>query len=263
MSGAIQRVAHRVVLDGLAFDALTEAEVVAHVRAAVERGAGGRIVTPNIDILRQVRDDLALRSIVEAADLIVADGAPLLWAAKLAGTPLPERVSGSNLIWSLSAGLALDGRSVYVLGGRPARLPGLACGAHRAAAVLADRFPGLRVAGYASPPFGFERNAVALTDVCQDVVEAKPDLVFVGLGFPKQEWLIGLLRGDLPFSWFLGCGAAVNFVAGDQTRAPGWMQGAGLEWTHRMAQEPRRLAARYLRHDVPYAARLLTSAAFN
>jgi N-acetylglucosaminyldiphosphoundecaprenol N-acetyl-beta-D-mannosaminyltransferase len=263
MSVAIQRVAHRVVLDGLAFDALTETEVVAQVRAAVERGAGGRIVTPNIDILRQVRDDLALRSIVEAADLIVADGAPLLWAAKLAGTPLPERVSGSNLIWSLSAGLALDGRSVYVLGGRPARLPGLACGAHRAAAVLADRFPGLRVAGYASPAFGFERNAVALTDVCRDVVEAKPDLVYVGLGFPKQEWLIGLLRADLPFSWFLGCGAAVNFVAGDRTRAPGWMQGAGLEWTHRMAQEPRRLARRYLRHDVPYAARLLALAAFN
>jgi N-acetylglucosaminyldiphosphoundecaprenol N-acetyl-beta-D-mannosaminyltransferase len=126
MSVEIQRVACRVVLDGLAFDALTEREVVAHVRAAVDRGAGGRIVTPNVDILRTVREDRALRSIVARADLVLADGAPLVWTARLAGTPLPERVSGSNLIWSLSEGLAQDGRSVYVLGGLPARRPGLA-----------------------------------------------------------------------------------------------------------------------------------------
>ena len=261
MSVGLQRVARRVVLDGLAFDALTEVQVVAHVRAAVERGMGGRIVTPNVDVLRQVRHDRALRSIVERADLVVADGAPLLWAARLAGAPLPERVSGSSLIWSLSAGLGLDGRSVYVLGGLPARRPGLAEGAHRAAVVLADAYPGLRIAGYASPPFGFERDSERLTAVCREVVEAKPDLVYVGLGFPKQEWLIGLLRGDLPFTWFLGCGVAVNFVAGDQARAPEWMQGAGLEWTHRLAHEPRRLAGRYLRHDAPYALRLLASAA--
>jgi N-acetylglucosaminyldiphosphoundecaprenol N-acetyl-beta-D-mannosaminyltransferase len=263
MSAEVARAARRVVLDGLVFDALTESEVVARVRAAVGRGAGGRIVTPNVDILRTVRDDRALRSIVARADFVLADGAPLVWATQLAGTPLPERVCGSNLIRSLSAGLARDGRSVYVLGGLPPRRPGLASGAHRAATVLADAYPGLRIAGFASPPFGFERDAGALDAVCRDVIEAKPDLVYVGLGFPKQEWLIGLLRGDLPFTWFLGCGAAVNFVAGDRARAPGWMRGAGLEWAHRLVSEPRRLAGRYLRHDTPYALRLLASAAFS
>src|SRR5690242_11049256 len=156
MSVEVRRVARRVVLDGIAFDALTQSEVVARVRGAVERGAGGRIVTPNVDILRMVREDRALRSIVARADLVLADGAPLVWAAQLAGTPLPERVSGSSLIWSLSAGLARDRRSVYVLGGLPARRPGLASGAHRATTVLADAYPGLRIAGFASPPFGFE-----------------------------------------------------------------------------------------------------------
>ena len=93
------------------------------------------------------------------------------------------------------------------------------------------------------------------------MVEAEPDLVFVGLGFPKQERLIEHLRPVLPTSWFLGCGAAINFVAGDCVRAPVWMQRSGLEWAHRLAKEPRRLARRYLREDAPYAVRLLATSA--
>jgi len=252
----------RVALDGVPFDALTQAEVVAHVRAALDRGAGGHIVTPNVDILRQIHRDRALRAVVCRADLILADGAPLLWASRLAGTPLPERVAGADLIWSLSAGLAQDGRSVYVLGGAMSALC-WAEGAHRAAAVLSAAYPGLRVAGYASPRFGFERDRSALDALCADIVEVKPDVVYVGLGFPKQDWLIGLLRGDLPFTWFVGCGAAVGFVSGERDRAPGWMQRTGLEWAHRLAAEPDRLAGRYLRHDAPFALRLLGSAALS
>jgi N-acetylglucosaminyldiphosphoundecaprenol N-acetyl-beta-D-mannosaminyltransferase len=84
--------------------------------------------------------------------------------------------------------------------------------------------------------------------------------VYVGIGFPRQERVISRLRAELPTAWFLGCGAAVNFVAGDQRRAPRWMQRAGLEWAHRLTGEPGRLAGRYLRHDAPYAARLLAGA---
>ena len=83
--------------------------------------------------------------------------------------------------------------------------------------------------------------------------------MFVGLGFPKQEKVIARLRRDLPQAWFIGCGAAVNFVAGDVDRAPRWMQRTGLEWAHRLTTEPRRLAGRYLRHDAPYALRLLAT----
>jgi len=245
-----------VTVGGLRFAALTEGEVVHRVRTAIARGIGGRIATPNVDILRRAARDSALREDLESADLLVADGAPLVWAARLSGTPLPERVTGSGLIWALSAGLALDGSSIYLLGGDPST-----GGAGRAAARLLDQHPGLRIAGAQSPPFTFEDDPHSLQRVLSGVVEAEPDLVFVGLGFPKQERVIEQLRPVLPSSWFLGCGAAINFVAGDCTRAPVWMQRTGLEWAHRLASEPRRLGRRYLREDLPFALKLLATCA--
>jgi N-acetylglucosaminyldiphosphoundecaprenol N-acetyl-beta-D-mannosaminyltransferase len=245
-----------VVVGGLRFAALTEGEVVHRVRTALARGIGGRIATPNVDILRKAAADQSLRDDLERADLLVADGAPLVWAARLAGTPLPERVTGSGLIWSLSAGLAQDGASVYLLGGDPST-----DGAGRAAARLLDHYPGLRIAGAESPPFGFDLDRGATQRALARVVDAEPDLVYVGLGFPKQERLVEQLRPVLPSSWFLGCGAAINFVAGDSRRAPEWMRRTGLEWAHRLACEPKRLARRYLREDLPYAVRLLAGSA--
>jgi N-acetylglucosaminyldiphosphoundecaprenol N-acetyl-beta-D-mannosaminyltransferase len=246
----------RVPIGGSWIDPLTEVGVVATVCAALERGEGGRIVTPNVDILRLARTDPAVRGYLSDATLLVADGMPLVWASRLAGTPLPERVTGSSLIWSLSYHLGRAGRSVYLLGGTPGANPG----GRRAAAVLAAACPGLRIAGTASPAYGFERDPAGWDDLCAGVVEAKPDLVLVGLGFPKQERLVDALRPELPLSWFLGCGAAVDFVAGDQVRAPHWLQRAGLEWAWRLAGDPRRLAGRYLRHGAPYALRLLGAA---
>ncbi|MFI5935609.1 WecB/TagA/CpsF family glycosyltransferase [Actinoplanes sp. NPDC051494] len=245
----------RVRLDGTGFDPITEDEVVAVVREAVATGRGGRIVTPNIDIMRQARTDRRVRAYLADADLIVADGMPLVWASRLgAGVPLPERVAGSSLIWSLSRGLGLDGRSIFVMGGNPGPHRD---GASRAADRLAAHCPGLRIAGTICPEHGFERDEETYADVCAKVADAEPDLVFVGLGFPKQEIVIDRLRERMPHTWFIGCGAAVNFVAGDVDRAPRWMQRTGLEWAHRLGTEPRRLAGRYLKHDLPYALRLL------
>ncbi|HET6479955.1 MAG TPA: WecB/TagA/CpsF family glycosyltransferase [Actinoplanes sp.] len=260
----------RVQLDGTGIDRITEAEVVAVVREALARGRGGRILTPNVDILRRAQGDAECRRHFDDADLIVADGMPLVWASRLSGSPLPERVAGSSLIWSLSAGLGRDGRSIFVLGGCPTAAAALSDaalsaaalsdGATRAAGRLLGECPGLRVAGTACPPFGFDEDPIAYDDVCAKVIDAHPDLVFVGLGYPKQERMVTRLRAELPRTWFLGCGAAVNFVAGDVDRAPRWMQRTGLEWAHRLGTEPRRLAGRYLRHDAPYALRLLARA---
>ena len=254
----------RVELDGTGIDRITEAEVVAVVRDALARRRGGRIVTPNIDVLRLAHTDPEVRGQLADADLIVADGMPLVWASRLGGTPLPERVAGSSLIWSLSAGLGRDRRSIFVIGGEPAAQtaagPKSTHGAMRAADRLAAACPGLRVAGTLCPDFGFERDRAAYAEFCAKVIEARPDMVFVGLGFPKQEQVISRLRPGLPAAWFIGCGAAVNFVAGDVGRAPRWMQRTGLEWAHRLGTEPRRLAGRYLRHDAPYALRLLARA---
>ncbi|MET7417747.1 WecB/TagA/CpsF family glycosyltransferase [Dactylosporangium sp. NPDC005555] len=252
-------------------DPLTEAEVVSHVRSALARGEGGWIVTPNVDILRRVSRDPRLRAQLCEADLVVADGTPLVWAARLAGWNLPARVTGSDLIWSLSRALAADHHGVFILGGTPSDGSGFAGttadtdfddvadldGAHRAALVLADTFPGLRIAGTLCPPFGFDTDPDLLEAVCDAVIAAQPQMVYVGIGFPRQEHLIRRLRAALPATWFLGCGAAVNFVAGDIQRANPALQKAGLEWLDRLAREPRRLARRYLREDAPFAAALL------
>lgn len=246
--------ADRVVLSGIRFDRLTETDVVERVLDDLSGGRGGSIVTPNVDILRTVRRDAAARRHVRTATYVVADGAPLVWASRLRGTALPERVAGSSLIWSLSEALGTQARSVYLLGGAPGM-------AERAGAVLRERCPGLRLAGTDCPPLGFENDPQALAQVCAAVVGAEPDVVYVGLGFPKQENLIARLTPLLPRSWFIGCGAAITFVAGGQRRAPAWMQRTGLEWFHRLCREPRRLFRRYVVHDAPFALALLASSA--
>ena len=244
----------RITVAGVDFDPLTEAEVVAHIAAAFERGEGGVVVTPNVDIVRQATRSPEAAELVRGASLVLADGMPLVWASRLAGRPLPARVAGSDLIWSLSEMAAGAGRSIYLLGGAPG-VP------HRAALVLSERYPGLRMAGADSPPFGFDSTAGGLVAAIDAVKAAKPDLVFVGLGFPRQERLIRHLSSELPQAWFVGCGASIAFVAGAVPRAPHWMRRSGLEWVHRLATEPRRLFRRYVVHDVPYALRMLATAA--
>lgn len=126
---------------------------------------------------------------------------------------------------------------------------------------MRSRIPRLRIAGHLSPPFGFDAHPDQLDAACATVAAAQPDLVFVGLGFPKQERVIARLRPLLPRAWFLGCGAAIGFVAGAQRRAPQWMQLSGLEWAHRLASEPARLMRRYLVHDLPFALELMAVSA--
>ena len=118
----------------------------------------------------------------------------------------------------------------------------------------------MRIAGADAPPPGFDRGPAELEAVRARLVQAKPDIVFVGLGFPKQERVIAALVADLPTAWFVGCGAAIPLAAGVVPRAPGWMQRAGLEWLFRLLREPRRLFRRYLVDDLPFALRLLAGA---
>ncbi|MDP9848904.1 WecB/TagA/CpsF family glycosyltransferase [Streptosporangium lutulentum] len=250
-----KRLRKRVHVAGVAIDPMTESEVVDHVIAALKRGEGGHIVTPNVDISRIVARDPEARRLVEGADLAVADGMPLVWAAKLLGTPLPGRITGADLIWSLSEAAAFYRHPVYLLGGPP----GVAT---QAARNLTGRYPGLIVAGVDAPTFGFEDVPESYARVRDDVIATGPRLVFVGLGFPKQDRLIAALRDDLPGTWFVGCGSAIAFAAGTVQRAPGWAQHSGLEWVFRLLREPGRLARRYLVDDLPYALRLLTVSLF-
>jgi N-acetylglucosaminyldiphosphoundecaprenol N-acetyl-beta-D-mannosaminyltransferase len=253
-AGQSTRVGLSVRVAGLDFDALSEEQVVAQIVAAAANGRGGWVATPNIDICRQASRDPAVRAMLQQASLVVPDGMPLIWASRLCGEQLPERVTGSSLIFTLSAAAAANGRSIYLLGGEPG-VP------ERAAEELARCFPGLRVAGTAAPPFGFDRRPEELAAVRAQVAQAQPDIVFVGLGFPKQERVITEIAPGIPGAWFVACGAAIPFAAGVLQRAPRWMQQSGLEWAYRLMSEPRRLFRRYLVHGMPFAARLLITSA--
>lgn len=243
----------RVTVAGVAVDPLTEEQVVAHVVHALDAGTGGHIITPNVDICRRAARNAKVRLLLSGAELVVADGMPLVWAARLQGTPLPERVTGADLIWSLSKAAARHGHSIYLLGGPPGV-------AEQAAEQLGACHPKLKIVGMAAPPYGFDRSEAGVDRVRADLVAVKPEIVFVGLGFPRQDRLINRLRGDLPGSWFVGCGSAIAFAAGSTTRAPQWMQESGLEWVFRLVSEPRRLARRYLVRGLPFASRMLIEA---
>ena len=244
----------KVGVGGLEFDALTETELIDVVCSAWAAGRGGSIVTVNIDIARAATRSPGLTGLVATGSLVVADGMPLIWAARAAGDALPERVTGSSLISTLTAAAAERGQPVFLLGGADG-VP------EKAAEVLVARCPGLRIAGAYAPPFGFDQTDEGVREVAAALRAAAPGLVFVALGFPRQEQLINRLRPELPGTWFVGCGGAITMMAGITPRAPQTMQRLGLEWVHRLALEPRRLARRYLRDDLPFAFSLLIRSA--
>lgn len=239
----------RVDFLGLEFHRVTERECVEHILAELDRGRGGWAVTANLDIVRMLSSSPELWGFLRRADLMVADGMPIVWASRLLGRPLPERVAGSSLVSTLSAGAAREARSLFLLGGDPGT--GAA-----AAQELRRRHPELRIVGVHCPRMGFERDPRQLDEIARQLEASRPDIVFVALGCPKQERLIERIRPAAPKAWYLGVGISFSYLCGAVRRAPGWMRQSGLEWMYRLAQEPERLARRYLRNGIPFALRL-------
>ncbi len=236
-------------------DVVSEARAVHDIVDAAQAGRGHWTITANLDHLRRYQHSAVERSLIDEADLVVADGMPLIWASRLVGEPLPERVAGSSMVWSICEIASARGQSVFLLGGDPGV-------AERAARVFQDRYPGLRIAGIACPSMGFEHDELQLGRIQRQIIEAAPHIVFVALGFPKQDLLIRRLRGSLPGASFLGVGISLSYATGDVSRAPDWISNLGLEWAYRLAQEPRReLARRYLVDGLPFGVRLMVSAA--
>ncbi len=233
--------------------AITEKQTIDTMMDEIAAGRGGCVVTMNLDHMRRYDQDRAYRDLCEKATLHVADGMPLVWASRIQGTPLPERVTGSNMIWSLTEATAANGHSIFLIGGAPGTADG-------AADVLCDKFPALNIVGTLCPPHGFEHDTDELAKIARTLIAAKPDIVYVALGSPKQDKLIETLRDYLPNVWWVGVGISFSFVTGQVSRAPQWMQNFGFEWLHRLAQEPRRLAARYLLHGLPFCIKLFADA---
>jgi N-acetylglucosaminyldiphosphoundecaprenol N-acetyl-beta-D-mannosaminyltransferase len=239
---------------GVRVDALTLDEASRRIATEAAAGRGGWAVTPNLDILRRATRDAEFRELYDATTMKLADGMPLVWASRLQRTPLPERAAGSDLIWKLAEHAAECGASIFLLGGNPGT-------AEKSVAALTARFPKLRIAGIECPPPGFDKDPASLNALIDRVSAASPGIVLVALGCPKQEHVINHLRPRMPAAWFIGVGITFSFVAGEVRRAPAWMRKVGLEWTHRLIQEPRRLVKRYLVDGVPFAVWLLSRSA--
>ncbi len=219
-------------------DALTFPEALREIEALVMAGAGGCVFTPNVDHIITAEGDEAFRAAYREASLSLADGQPLIWSSRLLCTPLPERVSGSDLLWPLMQRAAQRGWRVYFLGGGP--------GVADAVATRLGRELGIRIAGVDSPTIRVDPPDSEGYAAAERVQAARPDLVLVAFGAPKQErWIHRNLRRICP-AVAVGVGASLDFLAGRVRRAPRWMSTMGLEWLFRLGLEPRRLAHRYL-----------------
>jgi N-acetylglucosaminyldiphosphoundecaprenol N-acetyl-beta-D-mannosaminyltransferase len=243
-------------LRGVDLACVTSGECVAYIMDQLRAGHGGWMITVNLDIMCRIDRDPEFRGLVDQSTICVADGMPLVWAAKLQGTPLPERVAGSDLISSISAAAAADGRSIFLLGGNPGAAEG-------AAKVLTQRSPNLKIVGTLCPPMGFEKSTEEMGRIAEALRVTSPDVVFVALGCPKQEKLIAAVREVCPRAFWIGVGISFSFLTGEVQRAPVWMRKTGLEWVHRLFSEPKRMFRRYIIDDIPFALKMLSGAAFN
>ena len=244
-----------VLIRGMPIHSVSLSQTVGYIHNACRIGKGGWVVTPNLDILRRYKRSPTFRNLVAASSLNVADGMPLVWASRIAGQPLPGRVNGTDLMVELCKAASKHGHSVYFLGGDHGT-------AEKTAATMEERFPGLNVAGCLCPEFGFESSIDAMREIENQIASAKPKIVFVGLGSPKQDVLISMLRLKFPDIWWLGVGISFSFIAGDLVRAPEWAKSGGFEWLYRLIVEPKRLFKRYLVNGIPFLATTVTSSMY-
>jgi N-acetylglucosaminyldiphosphoundecaprenol N-acetyl-beta-D-mannosaminyltransferase len=224
---------------GVQVHAVQIPEVVAQMECWIEKGSPGHfIIVANAHIISERMKDPSLRKVLENASLTVPDGMPLIWLARRRGFPLQRRVYGPDLMWTFLQETSKKGYRHYFYGSTDEVLQHLK-------ARLLSRFPSLSICGMYAPPF---RPLTEEEDrqVVQMINEAKPDVLWIGLGCPKQERWMDEHRDRLQVPVMVGVGQAFDIFAGVKRRAPAWMQDHGLEWLFRLRQEPRRLWRRYL-----------------
>ncbi len=238
----------RIRIGHIQIDVLTFAAALDAIECLVLARQGGLVFTPNVDHVVNAEKNEAFRNAYRAASLSLVDGQPLVWVSRRLKTPLPEKISGSDLVWPLLERAASRGWRVYLLGG------GVGV-ADKAAMLFRDKL-GVHVVGTAAPRIEMGSHDDHMRVIAQ-MQEAKPDLVLVALGSPKQELLVHDIADAMKPAVFLGVGAALDFLVGAAPRAPKWMSRSGLEWLHRLIREPGRLWRRYLIDDLQFLNILL------
>ncbi|WP_273484037.1 WecB/TagA/CpsF family glycosyltransferase [Desulforamulus ruminis] len=235
---------------GIEINNVSMKESICYIEQLIIEKNNSYIVTPNVDHIVKLQIDRLFKEIYDNASLVLADGVPLIWASKLLGKPLKERVSGADLFPELCEYASKKGYSVFFLGAAEGV-------AYKAAQILKNKFPGLKIVGTYSPPMGFEKNYEENEKILSMIRDSNPHILFVALGAPKQEIWMYHYRNLTKVPVSIGVGASFDFVAGRIKRAPQFIQKIGLEWFWRFCQEPRRLFKRYFIDDMKFFFLLL------
>jgi N-acetylglucosaminyldiphosphoundecaprenol N-acetyl-beta-D-mannosaminyltransferase len=244
-----------VAVLGVPFDNVTMCEAIDLIEKKIEEPGFHQVATANVDFVVNAIYDQGMQEMLCSCDLIVPDGMPIVWASRLIGSRLKERVSGVDLVPRLAELAARRDYGIFLLGASETN-------SRKASEALKQRFPKLRIVGRYSPPV----SPLAEMDhekILSRIERAQPDILLVAMGHPKQEQWLAMHRHRLRVSLCMGVGASLDFLAGAVSRAPLWMQTAGLEWLYRAAQEPRRLSQRYLSDAYGLARHLPAQVAAN
>jgi len=224
---------------GTRFAQINMEDTLRAIEKFITNGRKSQVCITNAYSLVLMQKDTEFKDITNSASLVVADGEPLTWISKLYGEPIPERVAGPDLVYEFSRRSAKKRYKLFFLGSNSSTLK-------KMVENLKKIFPSLQIVGAYSPPFKKQFSERENEGMVALINKVKPDVLFVGLGAPKQERWIWEHKDELQVPVSIGVGAAFDFVAGTVKRAPEWMQKCGLEWLFRLYQEPRRLWKRYL-----------------
>lgn len=224
-------------------DNLTAAEAKSCVDQLINTEGYHYVVTPNSDIVVKMQDDSELKSICDNADLILTDGQIVVKLSRKTKYPIKERVCMTDFVWDVCDLADEKGYKVFLFGGKEDVLA-------KATENIKKKYPTLRIVDSYSPPFGFENNEEQLSEANRRIKESDADILIVFLGCPKQEKFIAKNREKYQVPISITMGGCVDFIAGGVSRAPQWMQDAGLEWFYRFLQEPKRMFRRYFIDDM-------------
>ncbi len=231
----------KVTLFGVPIDNLTMAEVVDRIETMIGDGGIHQHVVVNVDKIVKMESNPDLRATVLSCDLITVDGQPVIWVSRFLQCPIKERVTGVDLFNALMARCAERGLRPYLLGARQEIVA-------KVVDVLKARYPKLDFAGWRNGYWGPDDE----DKIVQEIKRAKPDMLCMAVGSPKQELFLGKWKQEMHVPFVMGVGGSFDVTAGVLRRAPQWMQRFGLEWLYRLAQEPRRLWRRYLNEDLAF-----------
>ena len=252
MSGRKRR---SVAVLGVPFDNVTMHEAMELIEEKIDEQGFHQVATANVDFVIHAMDDQVLQEVLCSCDLIVPDGMPIVWASRLMGCRLKERVSGIDMVPLLAELAARRGWGMFLLGASESS-------SQAASEVLIRRFPKLRIVGRYCPPVS-DLADMDHEEILSRIELAQPHILLVAMGHPKQERWLAMHRDRLRVPLCMGVGASLDFLSGAVLRAPVWMQRTGLEWLYRAAQEPQRLARRYIADALGLARHLPAQVAAN